>query len=100
VACVGCARWPRSQATTARVRRFERESMVRWMRFDELAPGTRVVFEIEGAGGVRNVERIDCDHPDDGWTAQQFRMVVSGAQPHRWLIHDRDRIYPEGVDHR
>src|SRR5229473_1223433 len=38
------------------------------------------------------------DHPTADWTAQQFRMVVSGDQPHRWLIHDRDSIYSEGVD--
>jgi transposase InsO family protein len=25
-------------------------------------------------------------------------MVVSGDQPHRWIIHDRDSIYSEGVD--
>ena len=38
------------------------------------------------------------DHPTGGWTAQQFRTVVSGDQPHRWVIHDRDSIYSEGVD--
>ena len=38
------------------------------------------------------------DHPTAGWTAQQFRMVVSGEQTHRWVIHDRDSIYSEGVD--
>jgi transposase InsO family protein len=38
------------------------------------------------------------DHPTADWTAQQFRMVVSGDQPHRWLIHDRDSIYSDGVD--
>src|SRR5438067_60009 len=38
------------------------------------------------------------DHPTAEWTAQQFRMVVSGEQPHRWVIHDRDSIYTEGVD--
>src|SRR5207245_3216837 len=30
--------------------------------------------------------------------AQQFRMGASGDQPHRWIIHDRDRIYSDGVD--
>jgi transposase InsO family protein len=28
----------------------------------------------------------------------QFRMIVPGDQPHRFLIHDRDSIYAEGVD--
>jgi len=31
-------------------------------------------------------------------TAQQFRMVVSGDRPHRWVIHDRASIYSDGVD--
>jgi len=38
------------------------------------------------------------DHPTADWTAQQFRIVVSGNQPNRWLIHDRGRIYSEGID--
>jgi transposase InsO family protein len=38
------------------------------------------------------------DHPTADWTAQQFRMVVSGEQAHRWIIHDRDSIYSEAVD--
>jgi putative transposase len=38
------------------------------------------------------------DHPTADWTAQQFRMVVSGEQSHRWIIHDRGSIYSEGVD--
>jgi hypothetical protein len=28
----------------------------------------------------------------------QFRMVVPDAQPHRFVVHDHDRIYSEGVD--
>jgi len=48
--------------------------------------------------GTRHPAR-DCDRPSDGGLdVQQFRMVVSGNQPHRWLIHDRDRIYSEGID--
>ena len=38
------------------------------------------------------------EHPTADWTAQQFRMVVSGDHTHRWVIHDRDSIYSEGVD--
>ncbi len=37
-------------------------------------------------------------HPTADWTAQQFRMIVRGDEPHRLVIHDRDRIYSEGVD--
>jgi putative transposase len=38
------------------------------------------------------------DHPTAEWTAQQFRMVVPSDQLHRFVIHDRDSIYAEGVD--
>jgi len=37
-------------------------------------------------------------HPTADWTAQQFRMIVPGDLPQRFVIHDRDRIYSEGVD--
>lgn len=37
-------------------------------------------------------------HPTADWTAQQFRMIVAGDQPQRFVIHDRDSIYSEGVD--
>ncbi|HXI27652.1 MAG TPA: integrase core domain-containing protein [Vicinamibacterales bacterium] len=37
------------------------------------------------------------DHPPAEWTTQQFRMVISGDEPHRFLIHDRDSIYCEDV---
>jgi putative transposase len=37
-------------------------------------------------------------HPTADWTAQQFRMIVSGDRPHRYAIHDRDCVYSEGVD--
>ena len=49
--------------------------------------------------GTRRILHVNVtDHPTADWTAQQFRMVVSGDQPHRWLIHDRDHIYSEGID--
>ena len=37
-------------------------------------------------------------HPTAEWTAQQLRMIIPGDQPHRFVIHDRDTIYSEGVD--
>jgi putative transposase len=37
-------------------------------------------------------------HPTADWTAQQFRMIVPGDDAHRYVIHDRDSIYSEGVD--
>jgi putative transposase len=38
------------------------------------------------------------EHPTAEWTAQQFRMVMSGDARHRFLIHDRDSIYSDRVD--
>jgi putative transposase len=54
-----------------------------------------VVLEV----GTRRI--LHCNvtaHPTAEWTAQQFRMIVAGDQPHRFVIHDRDTIYSEDVD--
>jgi transposase InsO family protein len=56
------------------------------------------VFVVLDVGTRRILHWNVTDHPTADWTAQQFRMVVSGEQPHRWVIHDRDSIYAEGVD--
>src|SRR5216683_6655016 len=56
------------------------------------------VFVILEVGTRRILHWNVTDHPPADWTAQQFRMVVSGDQTHRWVIHDRDSIYSEGVD--
>ncbi len=54
-----------------------------------------VVLEV----GTRRIRHWNVTaHPTAGWTAQQFRMIVPGDQPHRFVIHDRDTIYSEGVD--
>jgi putative transposase len=37
-------------------------------------------------------------HPTEDWTAQQLRMIVPGDDAHRFVLHDRDPIYSEGVD--
>jgi len=37
-------------------------------------------------------------HPNAEWTAQQFRMLVSGHEADRFVVHDHDTIYSEGVD--
>jgi transposase InsO family protein len=37
-------------------------------------------------------------HPTAEWTAQQFRMIIPGDQAYRYVIHDRDSIYSDGVD--
>ena len=38
------------------------------------------------------------EHPTADWTVQQFRAIVPGDQPQRFLIHDRDSIYSAAVD--
>src|SRR5713101_4446714 len=48
------------------------------------------------ATGICRADRRAPEHAE--WTAQQFRMIVVGDQPHRLVIHDRDAIYSEGVD--
>ena len=37
-------------------------------------------------------------HPDADWTLQQLREVVGDHGSHRYLIHDRDRIYAKHLD--
>jgi putative transposase len=38
------------------------------------------------------------EHPTAEWTAQQFRACVTGDEPYRFVIHDRDAIYSGAVD--
>jgi putative transposase len=56
------------------------------------------VFVVMEVGTRRIVHWNVTMHPTADWTAQQFRMVISGDEPHRFVIHDRDSIYSEGVD--
>lgn len=56
------------------------------------------VFVVLEVGTRRIVHWNVTNHPTADWTAHQFRMIVSGDQPHRYVIHDRDSIYSEGVD--
>jgi transposase InsO family protein len=37
-------------------------------------------------------------HPTAAWTLQQFRAVITGEQPYRFVIHDRDSIYSRDLD--
>jgi len=50
------------------------------------------IFVVLDVGTRRILHWNATDDPTADWTTQPFRMVVSGDQPHRWLIHDRDRI--------
>ena len=49
--------------------------------------------------GTRRIRHWNVtEHPTAEWTAQQFRMVRSGDDTHRFLIHDHDSIYSEAFD--
>jgi putative transposase len=56
------------------------------------------VFVVLEVGTRRLLHWNVTAHPTADWTAQQFRMIVAGDQPQRFVIHDRDSIYSEGVD--
>jgi putative transposase len=56
------------------------------------------VFVILEIGTRRILHWNMTEHPTAGWTTQQFRMIVPGDRGHRFVIHDRDTIYSEGVD--
>ena len=53
------------------------------------------IFVVLEVGTRRILQWNVTDHPTAEWTAQRFRMVVSGEQPHRFVVHDRDSIYSE-----
>jgi len=56
------------------------------------------VFVVLEVGTRRIVHWNVTEHPTADWTVQQFRAVVPGDQPQRFLIHDRDSIYAAAVD--
>jgi transposase InsO family protein len=37
-------------------------------------------------------------HPTADWTLQQFRECVTGAEPYKFVLHDRDSIYSKELD--
>src|SRR5262249_48832690 len=46
--------------------------------------------------GTRRIRHWNVtEHPTADWTAQQFRIVISGDEGHRFLIHDHDSIYSD-----
>jgi transposase InsO family protein len=55
-------------------------------------------FVIMGVGTRRIAHCNVTAHPTADWTLQQFREVISGEKPYRFLIHDRDSIYSSGFD--
>jgi len=59
---------------------------------------TLYVFVVLEVGTRRIAHWNVTEHPTAEWTVQQFRAVVPGDQPERFLIHDRDSIYAAAVD--
>jgi hypothetical protein len=54
-----------------------------------------VVLEI----GTRRIVHWNVTrHPSAAWTAQQFPRIKPGDQRYRYVLHDRDSIFSEGVD--
>ena len=49
--------------------------------------------------GSRRLVRVDVTaHPSADWTLQQLREVVGVDCSHRYLLHDRDRIFAKHLD--
>jgi len=59
---------------------------------------TLYVFVVLDVGTRRIVHWNVTEHPTAEWTVQQFRGIVPGDQPQRFVIHDRDSIYSAAVD--
>ena len=54
-----------------------------------------VVMEV----GKRRIAHVNVTaHPTADWTLQQFREVITGEKPYRFLVHDRDSIYSSAFD--
>ena len=54
-----------------------------------------VIMEV----GTRKIAHFNVtDHLTAAWTIQQFREVIMGGQPYRFVLHDRDSIYSTVLD--
>jgi putative transposase len=95
----GSKRGPGSQAWSTFVRNHAR-SVLACDFFVAVTAGFRrlYTFLVLEVGTRRILQWNVTNRPTGEWTAQQFRTVVSGAQPHRFVVHDDDSIYSEGVD--
>jgi transposase InsO family protein len=59
---------------------------------------TLYVFVIMELGTRRILHHNVTAHPTAEWTLQQFREALPGAHPYRYVIHDRDSIFSQGLD--
>ncbi len=56
------------------------------------------VFVLIEVGSRRILHFNVTQHPTAGWALQQLRECVTGEEPHKFIIHDRDSIYSEDLD--
>jgi len=56
------------------------------------------VFVIMEVGSRRILHFNATLHPTAEWTLQQFRECVTGEEPYKFVIHDRDSIYSKELD--
>ena len=56
------------------------------------------VFVIMQVGTRRIAHFNVTGHPTADWALQQFREVITGDKPYRFLLHDRDRTYSSAFD--
>ncbi len=56
------------------------------------------VFLVLEIGTRRILHWNVTEHPTAEWTAQQFRGVLTGDEPYRFVVHDRDAVFAAAVD--
>src|SRR4030095_4232348 len=96
-------RRPRGRASSQRWSTFVRHHATATLACDffvtiTAAFRTMYVFVVLDVGTRQIVHWNVTEHPTAAWTVQQFRAIVPGAQPQRFLIHDRASIYAAAVD--
>ena len=95
----GCRRGPSSQRWVTFVRNHA-QGLLACDFFVGVTASFRVlyVFVILEVGTRRIAHCNVTTHPTAGWTLQQFREAITGENPYRFLIHDRDKIYSSEFD--
>jgi putative transposase len=56
------------------------------------------VFLLVDIGTRRILHWNATEHPTAEWTVQQFRSVLTGDEPYRFIVHDRDAVFSPAVD--
>src|SRR5213594_4424516 len=56
------------------------------------------VLVIMEVGSRRILHFNVTSQPTAEWTLQQFRECVTGDEPYKYIIHDRDSIYSRDLD--